>query len=41
MSQENVEVVRNSLRAFADGGLTAYRQDVADQAKIHLSKLAA
>jgi len=27
--------------AFADGGLTAYRQDVADQAKIHLSKLSA
>jgi iron(III) transport system substrate-binding protein len=27
--------------AFAEGGLTAYRQDVADQAKIHLSKLAA
>jgi len=27
--------------AFADGGLTAYRQDVADQAKIHLGKLAA
>jgi iron(III) transport system substrate-binding protein len=27
--------------AFADGGLTAYRPDVADQAKIHLNKLAA
>src|SRR5207247_3432757 len=27
--------------AFADGGLTAYRPDVADQAKVHLSKLAA
>lgn len=27
--------------AFAEGGLTAYRPDVADKAKIHLSKLAA
>ncbi len=27
--------------AFADGGLTAYRPDVADKAKLHLSKLAA
>jgi iron(III) transport system substrate-binding protein len=27
--------------AFANGGLTAYRPDVADQAKIHLNKLAA
>ncbi len=27
--------------AFANGGLTAYRADVADQAKIHLSKLSA
>ncbi|HEY6041017.1 MAG TPA: extracellular solute-binding protein [Anaerolineae bacterium] len=27
--------------AFAEGGLTAYRPDVADKAKLHLSKLAA
>lgn len=27
--------------AFAEGGLTAYRPDVADKAKVHLSKLAA
>lgn len=27
--------------AFADGGLTAYRPDVAEKAKLHLSKLAA
>jgi iron(III) transport system substrate-binding protein len=27
--------------AFANGGLTAYRPDVADKAKTHLDKLAA